>query len=341
MGKSQENTCYDSNILRNTLNKIFDVYLQNKETIEILINQEKQIITETSKGFHYHHHNNVKTEEIVTMCTILAHENGLDFNNDCPTLSVDCLYKINEKVENIRISGVFKKFTENGICLSIRKKNPTVFTPKAFFNEKTKKIKHKKIIDLPSYIAELPLEKKLKKIFENNQSVIIAGATSTGKTSCLNTIIKYYIPKNKRIISVEDTREITCEHKNCLQIINRDSTNIKKYLELLNITIRLRPDWLIIGEIRNKMASIFLNFASSGHPAITTLHASSPEGAIERLADLIQLEGSAATKQDIEKYIANNISYIIQLKRGKKRQITSEIYQISKDKNNLLIEAIK
>ena len=334
---------YDSEIFKNNI-KIFDEYLQNPKVVEILINKEKEVITEVKTGYKYIRNNNITKDNINNLLKILANENNLNYNHEHPTISVDSPYEIKGKIDLLRISSVYGEYTENGISLSIRKKNPDIFPPESFFNtKKTKKKKEtlqkkKEADELDKILEEKNTQGEIiEEIIKNNRSLLIVGATSTGKSSCLNTIIKNYIPANLRVVTIEDTREIMIEkQKNALQIINRDATNINKYLELLNIVIRLRPDWIIIGEIRSKMAQIFLNFASSGHPTITTLHSDDPEGAIDRLADLIQLEGSTPNKN----YIISNIKYIIVLRRGKNRNITSELYQVNQsgvqDSANLL-----
>ncbi len=338
------NIFYHSEIFKNNI-EIFDEYLQDPKVVEILVNQEKEIITEVKKGYKYKQNNKITKDNINNLIRILANENNLNYSHEHPTISVDTPYKIRGEVDLLRISSVYNEYTENGVCLSIRKKNPYIFPPESFFNTKKKKKKNTKQLDKEKKeisLNQILKEKKtqgemLEAIIKNNKSLLIVGATSTGKSSCLNTIIKSYIPSELRIVSIEDTREIMIEsQKNALQIINRDSSNITKYLELLNIVIRLRPDWIVIGEIRNKMAQIFLNFASSGHPTMTTLHSDNPEGAIDRLADLIQLEGSTPNKN----YITSNIEFILVLKRGKNRNITSQLYQIdqsdTKEKKNLL-----
>jgi len=127
---------------------------------------------------------------------------------------------------------------------------------------------------------------------ENNVSALIAGGSGTGKTSFLNAICMF-IPPDYKIISIEDTSELNLPNKNWVKSITRTGYGPKtsgeqRYgevtmFDLLKASLRQRPDYVIIGEVRGPEASVLFQGMASGHPSIGTIHAESLEAVIERL----------------------------------------------------------
>ena len=123
---------------------------------------------------------------------------------------------------------------------------------------------------------------------ENNLSLLFAGGTASGKTTSLNAV-SMFIPRKNKIISIEDTREITLPHDNWIQSVTREgqtaaSGNVSMY-DLLQAALRQRPEYLLVGEIRTEqqVALAFFQAMATGHAAYTTLHADSPETVLSRL----------------------------------------------------------
>jgi flagellar protein FlaI len=124
---------------------------------------------------------------------------------------------------------------------------------------------------------------------ENNRSLVFAGGTGSGKTTSLNAI-SLFVPGNSKVVSIEDTREITLPHDNWIQSVTRDSFaadgrgEVSMY-ELLQAALRQRPEYLLVGEIRTeqRVALTFFHAIATGHTAYTTVHADSVEGVINRM----------------------------------------------------------
>jgi flagellar protein FlaI len=123
---------------------------------------------------------------------------------------------------------------------------------------------------------------------ENNLSLLFAGGTASGKTTSMNAV-SMFIPRKNKIISIEDTREITLPHDNWIQSVTRegrtaDSGNVSMY-DLLQAALRQRPEYLLVGEIRTEqqVALAFFQAMATGHAAYTTMHADSPETVLSRL----------------------------------------------------------
>jgi archaeal flagellar protein FlaI len=122
---------------------------------------------------------------------------------------------------------------------------------------------------------------------ESGMNILIAGGVATGKTSILNTL-SLFIPQESKIVSIEDTREISLPHDNWIPGVTRvgfTGTKVGEVsmFELLRESFRQNPDYLIVGEIRGKEAYIMFQAMASGHPSISTMHAGSVDDVMKRL----------------------------------------------------------
>ncbi len=163
------------------------------------------------------------------------------------------------------------------------------------------------------------------------KNVIISGGTSTGKTTFTNAMIRS-IPHEERLISVEDAREIDLTSSpNRVHLIASKGGQGRAHVttqDLIEACLRLRPERIIVGELRGSEAFSFLRAINTGHPgSISTLHADTPIMAIEQLKMMVMQAGLGMKPSEILTYIRNVIDVIVQLKRGEKgRRFISEIY---------------
>jgi type IV secretion system protein VirB11 len=171
----------------------------------------------------------------------------------------------------------------------------------------------------------------LKRAILAKKNIIISGGTSTGKTTFLNAALKV-IPPHERIITCEDAREIIITHiPNRVHLIASRGGQGRAQVtmqDLIEACLRLRPDRLMLGELRGKEAFSFLRAVNTGHPgSISTLHADTPELAMEQLVLMVLQAGLGITRDQIKNYVENVINVIIQLKRGARgMRYVSEIY---------------
>lgn len=161
-----------------------------------------------------------------------------------------------------------------------------------------------------------------------HQNMVISGGTSTGKTTFLNALLQE-IPMDERIITIEDTREVSAPHGNLLNLIAAKGDQGKSLItiqDLLEASLRLRPDRIILGELRGKEAYTFLRAINTGHPgSICTLHADSPAGAIEQLSLMVLQANLGLSRSEIKDYVSSMIDIVIQLKREGSRRFISAI----------------
>lgn len=125
----------------------------------------------------------------------------------------------------------------------------------------------------------------LQDAISERKNILIAGGTSSGKTTFTNALLAEDGFQDDRIVILEDTRELNCVAQNKVQLrTRRDVTNLS---DLVRSTLRLRPDRIIVGEVRGGEALDLLKAWNTGHPGgITTLHANSAHGALQRLEHL-------------------------------------------------------
>lgn len=122
---------------------------------------------------------------------------------------------------------------------------------------------------------------------ENNKSMLFVGETASGKTTTLN-VVSLFIPSESKIISIEDTREITLFHKNWIPGVVREAfmgqeVQAIDMFELLRSALRQRPEYLIVGEVRGKEAYTLFQAMSTGHTTYSTMHAGNVQLAVNRL----------------------------------------------------------
>lgn len=123
-------------------------------------------------------------------------------------------------------------------------------------------------------------------LIEHKNSVMVAGEVATGKTTLLNAF-SLFIPQQMKIVTIEDTPEIRLHHENWIGGITRTGFGGEGYeitmMDLLKAALRQRPDYLIVGEVRGEEAKILFQAITTGHLALSTIHAKSPDAVIRRL----------------------------------------------------------
>ena len=147
------------------------------------------------------------------------------------------------------------------------------------------------IFTLDDYVAAgiMPPEQAalLRLAVENRRNVLVAGGTSTGKTTLVNALLADVAETSDRVILIEDTRELQCQAPNLVALRTKDG--VASLSDLVRSSLRLRPDRIPIGEVRGAEALDLSKAWGTGHPGgIGTIHAGSALGALRRLEQLIQ-----------------------------------------------------
>ena len=168
----------------------------------------------------------------------------------------------------------------------------------------------------------------LKMAVRGRKNIIISGGTSTGKTTFLNALVKE-IPRDERLILIEDTPEVRMDHANAVGLIAARGGQGEARIsveDLLQASLRMRPDRIILGELRGAEAYSFLRAVNSGHPgSITTVHADSPRAAVDQIALMVMQAGANLGRGEIVDYVGAVIDVAVQLSRRDGRRQVSEI----------------
>ena len=174
----------------------------------------------------------------------------------------------------------------------------------------------------------------LKEAVRAKKTIVISGGTSTGKTTLLNALVRE-INTGERLIVIEDAPEIRLDHPNAVGLIAVRGDQGEAQVDaddLLRASLRMRPDRILLGELRGKEAFAFLRAVNSGHPgSITTVHADTPEGAIDQIALLAMTSGLDLGWDKIQTYVRRVIDVIVQLERSNGKRRVSDIRFLSGD----------
>ena len=159
-------------------------------------------------------------------------------------------------------------------------------------------------------------------------NILISGGTGSGKTTLLNSLTDL-IPKGERLITIEDTAELSITHTNSVRMQTQPATPFSDGIsarDLMSNALRMRPDRIIIGECRRGEAFDMLQAMNTGHEgSITSIHANSTRDALVRLETLGMMAGVELPLIAIRKQIANAVDLIVQIKRhrsGKRRMVS-------------------
>ncbi len=148
-----------------------------------------------------------------------------------------------------------------------------------------------KVYTLDDYVADrivMPVQADaLRKAVRDRRNLLIAGGTSSGKTTLANALLAEVAGLDERVILIEDTRELQCAAPDCVALRTRPGA--VSLADLVRSTLRLRPDRIIVGEVRGAEALDMLKAWNTGHPGgIATVHANSARSALYRLEQLVQ-----------------------------------------------------
>src|SRR5512143_2836206 len=158
-----------------------------------------------------------------------------------------------------------------------------------------------------------------KGIVRARLNVMISGGTGSGKTTLLN-VLSRFIPANERIITIEDSAELQLKQEHVVRL-ETNPPNIEGRGEvtardLVRNSLRMRPDRIIVGEVRSKEAVDMLQAMNTGHDgSLTTIHANAPRDALMRLETIVSMAGLNIPNEAIRKYISSAIHVIIQQAR--------------------------
>lgn len=152
------------------------------------------------------------------------------------------------------------------------------------------------------------------------KTILISGGTGSGKTSFMNAVMKY-VPDDERLITLEDVRELVVTQPNWVAFLfSEDKNGNNNVNELLNACLRMRPDRIILGEIRKENAFTFCSAINTGHAgSMATIHANDPKSALDAVINRVMLNGDTTESAIavLRRQLVNDIYGVMQLNRTK------------------------
>jgi pilus assembly protein CpaF len=150
-------------------------------------------------------------------------------------------------------------------------------------------------------------------------SILVSGGTGAGKTTFLN-ILSQYIPKTERLVTIEDAAELQLAQENIVRLETRppniEGVGAIRQRQLLINSLRMRPDRIIIGEVRGEEAFDMLQAMNTGHEgSMTTVHANSPRDALSRLESMVAMTNLNLPERTVRQQIASAIAIVVQVSR--------------------------
>ncbi|MGO9454333.1 MAG: P-type conjugative transfer ATPase TrbB [Candidatus Binataceae bacterium] len=205
-------------------------------------------------------------------------------------------------IERIRFEGLMPPVVRRP-CLAMRKPAQVLYT-------------------LDDYVAEGILTAHQAAIFreaaDRRHNIVVTGGTGSGKTTLAGALINEMVARsdpNDRYVIIEDTLEIQCRAQNLAQLHTAEAADLGR---LVRATMRLRPDRIIIGEVRGAEALALLKAWNTGHPGgVTTIHANSARAALTRLSSLLQ-EAGVPPQPELIAETVNLIAFIMRTPAGRR-----------------------
>ncbi len=294
-------------------------YLDDPEVSEIMINRPDEIWIERKGKVERTNAKFESSDALMSAVNNISQFVKRRINEETPTMDA-------RLPDGSRIHAILPPCARKGICLDIRKFSKDALTVE-------------KLIEFGS-LTQKALE-FLKACTYTKKNIIVSGGTGSGKTSLLNATSSL-IPNDERIIVIEDSAELQMQQDHVLSLESKPADKNGKgevdIRELLKSTLRLRPDRIVIGEIRGGEALDFLQALNTGHGgSMGTIHANSPVDALSRLETLTLFAGVELPLKAIRSQVTSAIDIVVQTSRyhdgSRKISHISEVMPLSADEN--------
>ena len=216
--------------------------------------------------------------------------------------------------DDSRVNAIIPPLALDGACLSIRRFGRDPVTARNMLDNKT----------LTTQMLEL-----LSAMVKGRLNLIISGGTGAGKTTVLN-VLSGYIPNSERIVTIEDAAELQLKQEHVVRLETRppniEGKGSVRMRQLVINSLRMRPDRIVVGEVRGEEAFDMLQAMNTGHEgSLTTVHANSPRDALARVENMVSMANLNIPERAIRHQIASAVHAVVQVARlsdGSRKVIT-------------------
>ena len=303
-----------------------ETWLARPDVTDILINRAGEAWIETAGGGMTREAAPEVTELVLTrLARQIAAASHQAVNREQPLLSASL-------PSGERVQVISPPATREGVAVAVRKHSISDLSlgdlARSGVFERRRDTGAAGDATLRSLLAAGELEAFLSAAVRQRKTIVLAGGTSSGKTTLLNGLIKQIAP-GERLIAIEDAPEIRLAQPNALGLIAVRGEMGEARVDaeaLLQASLRMRPDRILLGELRGAEAFAFLRAVNTGHPgSITTLHADSPKGALDQIAMMALLGGANLDWAAVRAYAAQVIDVVVQMRRDNGRRFVSRV----------------
>jgi type IV secretion system protein VirB11 len=321
----------DAAVVRELLSPLA-MFLEDKSLYEVIINRPGQVLTEGPGGWRTFDAPELTFEKLMRLARAVASSSHQSIDERRPILSATLPGE-----ERIQI--VIPPATLKGtVSITIRKPSSVDFSLDDLENRQFFENTRTTETEAPSDDRELRtlyndgrFKEFLRQAVISRKNIIISGATGSAKTTLSKALIKH-IPENERIISIEDSSELIIPQMNNVRLFySKDGQGLSHAgpKELLESSLRMRPDRILLQELRDGTAFYYIRNVNSGHPgSITTVHADSVALAFEQLALLIKESdgGRDIERSEILNLLRASVDVVVQCKRLTGSYRATEVY---------------
>jgi type IV secretion system protein VirB11 len=301
-------------------------WLTDPDVSEIMMNRPGEIYIEKSGSIFKQKVMGLHAMHVMRLLQLVANENNKVFDTHAPLLSAQ-LY------DQSRLQAVLPPIAKT-VCFAIRKHSKQSRSWESLMTSSYFRLGRARLARADQSLNRL-LEKEewssfLRAALLRRKTILIAGETGSGKTTLLGVLLSV-ICKDERVIVLEDTPELPVCCLNNIALLARDDDFLAKPVtlsDLLRASLRLRPDRLILGELRGAEAYDFISACQTGHGgSMATIHAATPQMALERLTQLYLLRSGSAFPLDLlRQLVVDTVDVVVQLSRRSGRPCVTGIY---------------
>ncbi|GES43220.1 P-type DNA transfer ATPase VirB11 [Rhizobium dioscoreae] len=307
-------------------------FLKDTSLYEIVVNRPGEVLTEGTEGWRRHALPDLSFEKLMRLARAIASYSNQAIDEARPILSATL-------PDEERIQIVVPPATSKGtVSVTIRKPSSVTLTLDdlergELFSNVSSSNRHSESSDarLDKILKAGDYATFLRAAVLARKNIIISGATGSGKTTLSKALIRH-IPEHERIISIEDTPELVISQPNHVKLFySKGGQGLAKISakDLLESCLRMRPDRILLQELRDGSAFYYIRNVNSGHPgSITTVHADSAALALEQLTLLVKESegGRDLERGDIHGLLKVAVDIIVQCRRIDGKFRVSEIY---------------